>query len=39
MRERHKGEKYRRGRDLGIGMKWKRGEKMGDERGEKDKLK
>ena len=39
MRERHKGEKYGRGWDLGMGVKWKRGEKMGDEMGEKDKLK
>ena len=33
------GEKSRRGWELGIGVNWKRGEKMGDEMRVKDKLK
>ena len=33
------GETYRRGWELQIGVKWNRGEKMGDEMEAKDKLK
>ena len=31
MRERYMGDTYRRELELGTGVKWNRGEKMGDE--------